>query len=60
MIAAICILAAGAAGCQTTSHSDNFVVREVTGSVEHLDGETPYMANDVRGFGDYWVNLFTW
>ena len=59
MIAAICILAAGAAGCQTTSHSDNFAVREVTETVEYLDGETPYMREDVRCFGDYWANLFT-
>ncbi|MBO4796218.1 MAG: hypothetical protein J5553_02415 [Verrucomicrobia bacterium] len=60
MIAAVCILAAGSAGCQSTNHSDNFVVKEVTDSVESLDGETPYMANEVRQFGDYWVNLFTW
>jgi hypothetical protein len=60
MIAAVCILAAGAAGCQSTNHSDNFFVREVTESVEHLEGETPYMVDEVKRFGDYWVNLFTW
>ena len=60
IIAAVCILAAGAAGCQSTNHSDNFVVKEVTDSVDQLDGETTYMVNEVRQFGDYWVNLFTW
>lgn len=60
MIAAVCILAAGAAGCQSTSHSDNFIVKEVADSVDHLNGETTYMVNEVRQFGDYWVNLFTW
>ena len=60
MIAAVCILAAGAAGCQSTNHSDNFIVKEVADSVDHLNGETPYMGNEVRQFGDYWVKLFTW
>lgn len=60
IIAVVCILALGTAGCQSTNHSDNFVVKEVTASVEHLEGETPYMADEFRRFGDYWVNLFTW